>query len=243
MKTSPSDEDLLLYYYEEGLSSRERADILALLQRDPQIGKRYEQLSTFLQGLRDDPVDTANERQHALWHAAIDRVGRAGHARRGMLHVPSFAWGIAAVLLVAIGVAIGFALRTPTSGTMPDDWQVGVPTQQPYAYQATFTRGLRQHLRESQLGVLELDAQSSDARQALALQIVRQNRLFEHTAKRHDAEELARLLRAFEPVLLELSAPDTSDARAERLKNQLDFELGVVLTKLAPTNSTDTETI
>ena len=244
MTTPINDDTLLLYYYNEGLRAEERDAIAAAIRRDPLVRDRYEELRTFLRDLRDTPRVAVSDNQRARWNRAIASAAGTETSRRGTerLHAPSFVWGLAAALVIALGVALSLGLRTPTSA--PD----GTPdvTQSPasgYLRRAAFDRGVREHFRRSRANVVDMEAMPGDARQALALDIVRQNRLFERSAEHHNADDLARLLRAFEPVLLELAAPQTSAVRAESLKNQLRFELGVVLTKMAPPISTDTETI
>ena len=76
----------------------------------------------------------------------------------------------------------------------------------------------------------------------LILRIIEQNRLFESAANNSNSLKLARVLRAFEPVLLRLAADDLAPADAEALRAQLAFELNVVLTKLAAESSDDSLT-
>ena len=66
----------------------------------------------------------------------------------------------------------------------------------------------------------------------LVLHIIEQNRLFETPLPTTTAPKLARVLRAFEPILLQLAAEDLEPADAEALLSQLAFELNVMLTKL-----------
>jgi DNA-binding FadR family transcriptional regulator len=56
--------------------------------------------------------------------------------------------------------------------------------------------------------------------------------MFERAAEQNDSKDLARVLRAFEPVLMRLAADDITVEDAEALQAQLAFELNVVLTKL-----------
>jgi hypothetical protein len=79
-------------------------------------------------------------------------------------------------------------------------------------------------------------------RTLLVLQIIEQNRLFESAANNSNSPRLARVLRALEPVLLQLAAEDLEPADAEALLSQLAFELNVVLTKLAAESSDDSLT-
>ena len=67
----------------------------------------------------------------------------------------------------------------------------------------------------------------------LVLRIIEQNRMFEIAAEHNNAPNLARVLRAFEPILLQLAANDLAPEDAEALRAQLAFELNVMLTKLA----------
>ena len=72
------------------------------------------------------------------------------------------------------------------------------------------------------------------------MQIVQQNRLFARVAKQNDSQDLARVLRAFEPILVQLAAADISNDEAARLQSQLAFELNIVLTKLSRQVSEET---
>jgi DNA-binding FadR family transcriptional regulator len=75
----------------------------------------------------------------------------------------------------------------------------------------------------------------------LILQIIEQNRLFERAAEQNNSQSLARVLRAFEPILLRLAADDIAPEDAEALRAQLAFELNVMLTKLSRDTSKETQ--
>ena len=113
--------------------------------------------------------------------------------------------------------------------------QLATTQNQPIVVPAAFTRGLTVHLRDSkkQLADLEVDTDSA----MLVLQLIEQNRLFENAADQNNAPNLARVLRAFEPILLRLAATDIAPEDAEALRAQLSFELNVMLTKLARESS------
>ena len=66
--------------------------------------------------------------------------------------------------------------------------------------------------------------------------------MFENAAANNDADDLARVLRAFEPILLRLAADDLAPEDARALQDQLAFEMNVMLTKLAVDPSDQTET-
>ena len=74
------------------------------------------------------------------------------------------------------------------------------------------------------------------------LRLIEQNRLFETAADHNNAPQLARVLRAFEPILLRLAATDTAPEDAAALRAQLSFELNVMLTKLAKESSDEVHT-
>lgn len=175
----------------------------------------------------------------AQWHGAIDD---AAALERGRKLVPtmrwqpnSFFWGAAVSAALALGVAIGFSLSTDDATLTVR--QVVSAQSQLNVVPAAFTRGLTVHLRDSKEQIAGLD---SDADQALlVLQLIEQNRLFENAADRNNAPNLARVLRAFEPILLRLAATDIAVEDAAALRVQLSFELNVMLTKLARESSDD----
>ncbi len=179
------------------------------------------------------------------WHDAIDEAAALERGRRDTSrqawHPTSFFWGVAVTAALALGIGIGFVI-SGGNGTLP-------PQEVPLAMQAdpgaravpaAFTRGLQVHLRDSYRQIASLD-ESSD-RTMLVLQIVEQNRLFEMAADQNNAPKLARVLRAFEPILLQLAASDIAPADAEALRAQLAFELNVMLTKLAADSSDESQT-
>jgi DNA-binding GntR family transcriptional regulator len=79
-------------------------------------------------------------------------------------------------------------------------------------------------------------------RSRLTQQIIEQNRMFVYAANQNSAPDLARVLRAFEPILMRLAAEDISPEEAYSLRAQLSFELNVMLTKLARETSKETTT-
>ena len=71
----------------------------------------------------------------------------------------------------------------------------------------------------------------------LILRLIEQNQLFERAAEQNNAPQLARVLRAFEAILLQLASSGIAPEDAEALRAQLSFELNVMLTKLANQSS------
>ena len=145
--------------------------------------------------------------------------------------------GLAIAATLALGIAIGVFIgdddpvapvpvttANTNAGEMPD----------------AFSRGLQVHFRDSREQIMSLP--DSEDRTMLVLRIIEQNRMFESVANRSDAPKLARVLRAFEPILLQLAADDLAPADAQALQAQLAFELNVMLTKLNVGSSDDTHT-
>lgn len=185
--------------------------------------------------------------EHAVqqWHSAIDEAaalerGRQPDAARH-LNPTSFFWGVAVTTAMAIGIGIGFLLannsETPLIG--PPSVVAGTNTQQPLVPVA-FSRGLQVHLRDSRAQLAGFNDESDST--ILIAQIIEQNRMFEAAADLNNAPNLARVLRAFEPILLQLAATDIAPEDARALRAQLAFELDVMLTKLASESSNDSQT-
>ena len=82
-----------------------------------------------------------------------------------------------------------------------------------------------------------MPADADGTRSLLIADIVEQNRAFEQAAERNNAQDVARVLRAFEPILLRLASDDIAPDDAESLRRQLSFELNVMLTKLSSRTS------
>jgi len=177
------------------------------------------------------------------WHSAIDEAAAIERGRREeprqRWHPGSFFWGAAVTAALAIGIGIGFILSDNNGTTLQGPVMANITTQ-PGATPAAFTRGLAVHLRDSRQQITSLD-ETTD-RTMLVLQIIEQNRMFESAAEYNNAPKLARVLRAFEPILLQLAATDIAPEDAEALRAQLAFELNVMLTKLASESSDESHT-
>jgi hypothetical protein len=111
--------------------------------------------------------------------------------------------------------------------------------QLPEIGNTAFTRAVQFYLDGQQTELAGMSEMGAEANQLILLQIIAQNRLIERAAVANNAPELARLMRAFEPVLFKLADKSTSAEEAAALQRQLAFELQAVLTKLqqAPSKS------
>ena len=245
-----NDDDLILYYYGDGLDEGERAAIENALEHDAALAARYRELRLSLERFDQGPVIPPPAQAVARWHRSIERAAAGGRAARPAgraWHLPSFAWGaVAAALVGAVAIGIYLEDRGPPA-TPVADTTVKVPTGiQPPLAQAmpvSFSRGVQVHLRESRQGIIRLAADPDADRTLLVMDILRQNRLFEQAARDNGSEDIARVLRAFEPVLLRLASEDVSEEDAAALRAKLAFELNVMLTKMAQRESDGTESI
>lgn len=219
------NEDLLiLYYYEDGLSAGERRRVSAALATDSALADRYAALCADLGRLTDaNPVALPADVRRRL-HESVDglahpvAIERKPPARR--FSFPPFAWGATVAVALTIGIAIGVFVHEPEP---PVAAIAGDP----------FLRGMKVYLADTRRDIATLPSGAPADRERLILRIVDQNRLFERAAEHNNADDLARVLRALEPVLLRLATEDLAPEDAEALRAQLAFELGVMLTKLA----------
>lgn len=192
---------------------------------------------------RDDihPAPTHVKQQ---WHDAIDSAATIEHGKTkrtaASWHPASVFLGMAIAATLALGIGIGYFMADEGSNNFTQDVQVA-DTQMPAdGVPVSLSRGLQVHFRDTREQILGLpDAEDSTL---LILRIIEQNRLFERAANNNNSLKLARVLRAFEPILLRLAADDLAPADAEALRAQLAFELNVVLTKLAAESSDDSLT-
>ncbi len=247
-----NDDTLILYYYGDGLSDAERAAVEAALENDASLREQYRALCRSLDRFNEPPPERAPAHMVSRWHGGIERAaagGRSGDASSGRgWHIPSFGWGALAASLVAAVVAIGVyfgdeAMPVPFIADSAE--RPGLDDRPPgqVATPVSFSRGLQVHLRESREDILRLAPDGNGDRTMLVMDIVRQNRVFERAARKHDAGDVARVLRAFEPVLLRLASEDTGAEDAAALRAKLGFELKVMLTKMEQNESDDTDSI
>ena len=92
-------------------------------------------------------------------------------------------------------------------------------------------------------GSSTVSTQSNSNRALLIMDILEQNRLYERAAEQKNSPGLARVLRAFEPILIRLAAEDLGPEDEVALRAQLAFELNVMLTKLSRETSEEPQTI
>ena len=241
--TDVSDDTLTLYFYSDGLTRGERQAVAHALASDANVAERYKRLSDELAAIAMEPAEPVPADLRARFIDTIDRAAERERATqtppRRITHLPSFFWGAAVTLALAAGIGIGtwFASNpegAADSGPAPDRMAALGAARTP-----TFARSVRVHFSDSRRELARLDPTSDAERILLVADLIAQNRLYEKAAEQYGAPELARVLRAFEPVLVRLAAEDLDAAEAEALRAKLNFELDVMLTKLARASSTE----
>lgn len=217
-----NDDQLTLYFYDDGLSDHERQHIAQALEQDAALAARYAALAQELEQLRHDAyTSVVSDDFSASLHNVLvqaDAPTRATSWRR---------WSVAAVLLAAVALSVTLMPRAPTEST-PVAATVPLP---PNTAAPSSQRIVVAHLAQSRLQLVRYSAADAAVRSELIRELVEQNRSIERAAQRNGDDDLARVLRAFETVLERLaSAPEQADER-EQLLDQLTFELNTMLTK------------
>jgi hypothetical protein len=222
-----SDDDLLLYYYRE-LDDAERAGIGAALAEQPELARRLHAMVARLDAVAATPEvpvppETLQRWQDSLAHA--DAKSPPAVARRF-----SFAprWQLAAAAVAAVTLAATLWL-TNENTLPPPAPEVLVRADDGTAYE----HGLKWHLASTERQLASLSSATPDERARLVETIISQNRLYAAAAERAGEPQLARVLRAFTPVL-ESVAADRGEATESSL-SQLNFELRVMQARLSTT--------
>ncbi len=239
-----NDDTLLLYYYDDGLSVQERRDVEAAIAADESVRARYAELRLQLDVLDTGSDVAAPTHMVQRWHESIDRAAQREHvparSKSSPFNAMSIFWGAAISAALAVGIGIGVIM---SGSPVPVELAPTVALADPETSSimpGAFARGMQVHFRDTQQNIAALSGDSREDRTLLVMRIIQQNRLFEHAAEQNDSAGLARVLRAFEPILLRLAADDIAPEDADALRRQLAFELNVMLTKLERDTSKET---
>jgi hypothetical protein len=159
------------------------------------------------------------------WENAL---GRVAPAKRQPRPFAAFHWQAAAAAVVAVVllVTVQLLLRSPQEQPIADATRA----------QSAYERGLRWHLASTEQGLANLDSAQPEERARLIATIVEQNRMYALAAERANEPQLARVLRAFTPILESL-AVEPGDASASDIA-QLSFELRVMQARLKAETAT-----
>ena len=106
-----NEDTLILYYYNDGLSDRERQQVETAINADPVIATRYEALCRQLNDLRATNDQVVPSHTLHRWHDSIDQAARQNQPSQkkpaGTFNLFSFVWGaaITAALVTKLGIA------------------------------------------------------------------------------------------------------------------------------------------
>jgi hypothetical protein len=235
-----SDDDLLLYYYRE-LDAADRARIGAALGEQPELSQRLHRLVARLDAaaaLADVPVPAAAQQR---WQSALERAAietPAAPAKRRVFTQLRWQAAAAAVVVVALTLSIQKVMQ-PSPNQSAENAVAASPQGATGTGDASaYENGLKWHLASTERRLASLGDATPDERARLIETIIGQNRIYALAAERAGEPQLARVLRAFTPVL-----ESAADGRVESADSiaQLSFELRVMQARLgadaaAPSN-------
>lgn len=223
-----TDDDLLLYYYRDGLEADERARIGAALAAQPELAQRLHRLVARLDAVAataDVPVPT-DVRQR--WQSALE--GAAARSSMGEQPSRRFTqprWLAMAAALAAVALVVTFRVVTPDDRVAQ---QTPPPETAARRAPSAYENGLKVHLASTERRLATLADATPEERAKLVDAIIDQNRVFALAAERAGEPQLARVLRAFTPVLEDV-AKGREESTAANLA-QLNFELRVMQARL-----------
>jgi len=225
-----SDNDLILYFYRDGLDAGRIGEIDDALFASPDLRARYTRLQQMLHAVDAEPAPEPDAQfSDRVWQRLDARIAAAatsGPWRARLLDalhsllVPRAAFAGACMLLLAI--SIGFYAGRSTA-PQPDEI---AQTRANAMATRVLDAYVAEHLRATE-GLLLTAVNSDDAglvgNRDLAASLVDSNRLYAQAATRSGNTRLADFLRQLEPVLLELAnqSPDTSVQSIDGLRDYL----------------------
>lgn len=219
-----SDNDLILYFYRDGLDAARLAEIAAALDESAQLRVRYEVLERTLGAVDSAHVPAPDASfTERVWRRLAAQIEPAPAPRaawqerllailHSLLSPPRLAFAATCLLAVAVGVGYFAGRHSATS-------ENAMAARVLDAYVA-------EHLRATE-GLL-LTAVNSDSaglqagNSDLAATLVDSNRLYAAAAARSGNTRLADFLRQLEPVLIEL-ANQPADAPVQSRDGLRDY--------------------
>ncbi len=238
-----TDDELLLFHFSDGLTSERVAEIQTALGCDSVLRERLAQLRAHLATLSQTednalPAAVQYRLQQKLrrLHDAAQTPPRADFWRairpQSTWFLPAFAAGVGALTmwLYTQGIAPPTqpVVALPPNVSVPAQAQTQTQTQT--QTQSMSLPALRAHLLQTQLLLESFDPSNSEER-ALLGEIIAQNQNYAARAQQLGRADLARVLRALEPVLVEVENINEPSARAALIE-QFEFEANSLQTKL-----------
>jgi len=235
-----TDDELLLYYYRDGLDAAERARIGAALAAEPELAQRLYKLVARLDAVAAMPEVDVPAGIQQRWMAAIDAAAAREKVAAPVATQNRFTtskWlAAAAVVLVALGLVVQLDRQPrPLEAHAPP-----APLSAAHAPGSAYERGLQTHLASTERQLASLESASPEDRARLVQSIIDQNRIYALAADKAGEPQLARVLRAFSPVL-ESVAQGNNQETADNV-SQLAFELRAIQGRLAASSASPAPT-
>ena len=224
------DEELLLYYYRE-LEPADRARVAEAISNDPKLAQRLAALVARLDAaaaLPDVPVPAQVQQR---WQAALDAAARGGV--RAVPGARSFfsplRWQLAAAAAAVVALVVAFQVMRAPSAVIETPMAAN-PESVGDESGSAYEHGLKFHLASTERQLTALGNASPEERARMIEVIMGQNRLYALAAERAGEPQLARVLRAFNPILEDLANGRSESTAAD--VSQLSFELRVMQARL-----------
>lgn len=239
LQTPIGDDELTLYFYDDGLLPARRAELTQRLRSDLDLARRYQQLRAELATLPPPAQRQPSPVAQARWKLRLDQRAAAPAAA----YAPHWRLAFAGATLVLLGVAVGTRLVEAPSVAAPAPAPSVAAAAEGADAAPALSRGLSSYLGDARLVLADLPADDPQRRRQLVAEVIEQNRMYARAAQAQGDERLARVLRAFEPVLLALAEPPSAAEGDLGARSQIDFELGILQTKLARSPSKIVQTL
>jgi hypothetical protein len=226
-----SDNDLILYFYRDGLDPARQAAIEHALQASAPLRERYATLQRLLDGVDAAPVEADPDFTRRIWQRLEERIGATAAPRAatrwldrllaGLHPLLSPRLAIVASCLLALAVGIGYF-----AGRRDADTAIAARNGDNEMAARVLDAYVARHLRATE-GLL-LTAANSDSAELhagnsdLAATLVESNRLYAAAAARAGNARLADFLRQLEPVLIVL-ANRPADASVQSREGLRDY--------------------
>jgi len=224
-----NDDELLLYHYRE-LDAADRARIGTALSAQPELARRLQALVVRLDAAAAIPEVPVPAQAMQRWRMALDRATTETRVqqvpRRSSMPL---LWQAAAAAVTVFALLFSIQrLMQPTGPVARGETSRGM--ESPHGDASAYEHGLKFHLASTERRLAELGEASPEERARLVDTIIGQNRMYALAAERAGEPRLARVLRAFNPIL-----EDLADGRSETTAAdiaQLSFELRVMQARL-----------
>jgi hypothetical protein len=236
-----SDGDLLLYYYRDGLDAAERTRIGAALSEQPDLAHRLHRLVARLDAAAVMPEVPVPAHTQQRWQIALDRAAQSDTrpaaitVRRSSTDSRWQAAAAAAAVLTLV-VIIQVAMQPWPNQSTQNALPASTPAARSPSEASAYERGLRWHLANTEWRLAKLDSAKPEERARLIERIVAQNRMYALAAERANEPQLARVLRAFTPILE--SIEDNRRGSSESDIARLTFEMRAIQARLNPEANT-----